>query len=248
MKIINSHYIPLAEPHHIIMAPDEKIAEQIGFMSVIEEMPTADGGYGIKGHQHPVVRSLGPSIQQKKNNKKDLLIKACIDKAEGDVWWNVENNDCLMVCPVNKRHIHIFQLNLLMMSHMMRTGCDYNPMGLIERFEEGGIKVEWDKSCKKDHQDIILTNMNIGKKEYLQSFIGQPLFLVYYADVIDDTYVQPIDDDDIFFEFVNQARAMLEINPHYDFHFTAIDKQMEYMTERLNKELNDYLERPDESK
>ena len=34
MKIINSHYIPLAEPHHIIMAPDEKIAEQIGFMSL----------------------------------------------------------------------------------------------------------------------------------------------------------------------------------------------------------------------
>ena len=57
-----------------------------------------------------------------------------------------------------------------------------------------------------------------------------------------------IDDDDIFFEFVNQARAMLELNPHYDFHFTTIDKQMEYMAERLNKELNDYLERPDESK
>lgn len=89
--------------------------------------------------------------------------------------------------------------------------------------------------------------MNIGDKMYLQSYIAQPLFLVYFADVVDDTHIQPIDDDDIFFEFVNQARTMLEINPKYDFHFTTIDKQLDYIAERLNEELNNYLERPDES-
>lgn len=133
------------------------------------------------------------------------------------------------------------------MSLMALTGDDYDPMGMMERFKECGIKVVWPDNVKENHQEIVLTNMNIGDKMYLQSYIAQPLFLVYFADVVDDTHIQPIDDDDIFFEFVNQARAMLEINPKYDFHFTTIDKQLDYIAERLNEELNNYLERPDES-
>ena len=36
MKIINSHYIPLPEPHQVIMGPGaEEIAEQIGVLSVV---------------------------------------------------------------------------------------------------------------------------------------------------------------------------------------------------------------------
>ena len=89
--------------------------------------------------------------------------------------------------------------------------------------------------------------MRIGDKVYLQSILLQPLFLVNFADAIDEQQVQLLDEDDIFFEFVNQARAMLEVNPHYEFHFTVLDQQMSYIADRLNKELNDYLERPDES-
>jgi hypothetical protein len=37
------------------------------------------------------------------------------------------------------------------------------------------------------------------------------------------------------------------VNPHYEFHFTTLDQQMSYMADRLNEELNNYLERPDES-
>jgi hypothetical protein len=247
MKIINTHYIPLAEPHNIIMAPGEDaIAEQIGVLSVIEEAPTEDGGYGIKTHEHPVTRQLPQTIIEK-DDKHNYTVMATVAKAEGDIWWHVENTDCLMVCPVAKRVIHSFQLNLLMMSLMAHTGDDYDPMGMMERFKECGIKVVWPDNVKENHQEIILTNMNIGDKMYLQSYIAQPLFLVYFADVVDDTHIQPIDDDDIFFEFVNQARTMLEINPKYDFHFTTIDKQLDYIAERLNEELNNYLERPDES-
>ena len=37
MNIINSHYIPLPEPHMVIMGPDEdQIAEQIGVLTVVE--------------------------------------------------------------------------------------------------------------------------------------------------------------------------------------------------------------------
>ena len=133
------------------------------------------------------------------------------------------------------------------MSQMLKTGCEYDPIGMMERFKEVGIEVKWEDSAKENHQEIILTNMAIGDKMYFQSYIGQPLFLVYFADMIDDKHIQPIDDDDIFYEFVNQARALLEINPNFEFHFTTIDKQLDYITERLNKELNDYLERPNES-
>lgn len=247
MKIINSHYIPLAEPHNVIMGPgEEDIAEQIGVLSVVEENTTADGGYGIRTHEHPVVRRLGPVVLGKED-KHNYTVMATVEKAEGDVWWQLENNDCYMVCPVNKRKINIFQLNLLMMSQMLKTGCEYDPIGMMERFKEVGIEVKWEDSAKENHQEIILTNMAIGDKMYFQSYIGQPLFLVYFADMIDDKHIQPIDDDDIFYEFVNQARALLEINPNFEFHFTTIDKQLDYITERLNKELNDYLERPNES-
>ena len=152
-----------------------------------------------------------------------------------------------MVCPAKKRKIASFQLNLLMMSQMMHTGADYDPMGMMHRLKENGIEVEWDKKAKENYQEIILNNMRIGDKVYLQSILLQPLFLVNFADAIDEQQVQLLDEDDIFFEFVNQARAMLEVNPHYEFHFTVLDQQMSYIADRLNKELNDYLERPDES-
>lgn len=247
MNIINSHYIPLPEPHMVIMGPDEdQIAEQIGVLTVVEEAPAADGSYGIKTHEHPVVRTLGQNVvvDEKKDAYKFMFT---VEIAEGNVWYQLENKDCMVVCPVNKRMISSLQLNLLMMSRMMHSGVDYDPLGMMERLREQGIKVEWQASAKEDHQDIVLSNMRIGEKMYLQSLIQQPLFLVYYADVVDEKKALTIDEDDIFFEFVNQARAMLEVNPHYDFHFTTLDKQMSFMADRLNNELNDYLERPDES-
>lgn len=247
MKIINSHYIPLAEPHNIIMGPGEDdIAEQIGVISVVEENPTADGGYGIMTHEHPVVRSLRPVLITKET-KESIEVFSSVAMADGDVWYYADRKDCMTICPVNHRRILSFKLNSLMMGRMLSTGCDYDPMGMINIFKEFGIEVVWPEEAKQNHQEIILSNMRIGDKMYLNSLMTQPLFLVYFADIKKEKRMRLIDDDDIFFEFVNQARAMLELNPHFDFHFTTIDNQMEYMAERLNKELNDYLERPNES-
>ena len=247
MKIINSHYIPLPEPHNVIMGLDEdEIAEQIGVLSVVEEDPDPDGGYGIITHEHPVVRTLGQNAVVSED-KENINFMVTVETAEGKVWYHLENKDCLVVCPAQRRKIPSFQLNLLMMSQMMHTGADYDPLGMLHRLKENGIEVEWDEKSKENHQEIVLSNMEIGGKFYLQSLLLKPLFLVYFADVIDEQQIQPLDDDDIFFEFVNQARAMLEVNPHYEFHFTTLDQQMSYMADRLNKELNDYLERPDES-
>ena len=47
-------------------------------------------------------------------------------------------------------------------------------------------------------------------------------------------------------EYVNQARAYLKINPNYRFHFSSSLEILEPLVERLNTELNDYLERKEE--
>ena len=47
-------------------------------------------------------------------------------------------------------------------------------------------------------------------------------------------------------EFVNQARAYLKINRKYRFHFKTALEDLQPLAERLNAELNDYLERKEE--
>ena len=45
MKIINSHYIPLPEPHWLIVDPKASIYEQIGTLTVVEEAPVTAGRF-----------------------------------------------------------------------------------------------------------------------------------------------------------------------------------------------------------
>ena len=52
--------------------------------------------------------------------------------------------------------------------------------------------------------------------------------------------------DEIFMEYVNQARAYLKINPNYRFHFSSSLEILEPLIDKLNNELNDYLERKEE--
>ena len=52
--------------------------------------------------------------------------------------------------------------------------------------------------------------------------------------------------DEIFMEYVNQARTYLKINPKYLFHFSSSLEILKPLVERLNNELNDYLERKEE--
>ena len=55
MKIINSHYIPLPEPRWLIMTPQGDIYEQVGTLTVVEDVSTKKEGYAIKTYSHPVV-------------------------------------------------------------------------------------------------------------------------------------------------------------------------------------------------
>ncbi|MBO4613409.1 MAG: hypothetical protein J5671_09635 [Bacteroidaceae bacterium] len=248
MNIINSHYIPLAEPHNIIMAPGEDlIAEQIGILSIVEEAPTKGGGYGIKCHEHPVVRHL-KGVGYAEDTKDALELHLVQETADGDIWTEFETKDCLMLCSVKERKISSLRLHMVMISRMAHYGEAYDLQGMFQMLKEHDIELVWDDTAKENHQEIILSNMRIRDDIYLQSLLVQPLFMVEYGKIEDEKLINPLDDDEIFFEFVNQARALLQINPHYEFHFTSIDKQMAYITDRLNTELNDYLERPDESK
>ena len=97
MKIINSHYIPLPMPHNVIMSPDtERVAEQIGVLSVVEEAPTPDNGYGIITHEHPVVRTLGQNAVVSED-KENINFMVTLEKAEGNVWYHLENKECFVV-------------------------------------------------------------------------------------------------------------------------------------------------------
>lgn len=47
-------------------------------------------------------------------------------------------------------------------------------------------------------------------------------------------------------EIVNQARAYLLINPHYKFHFTTAMESIQYLVDKLNDEVESYLERKED--
>ncbi|MBO7590103.1 MAG: hypothetical protein J6T05_00735 [Prevotella sp.] len=248
MNIINTHYIPLPAPHNIIMGPGEdEIAEQIGTLTVIEEAPTKDGGYGIKSHEHPVVRALtNVSYIEEKDDSYGYY--TTVEHGEGEVWTNLLNKDCMVLCPANQRKITREKLNTILMCRVMSFDAEYDVVGMIQMLKENGVEVVWHEKAKEDHQEIVLSNITMKDRLYLQGLLTGPLFFVQVGEAVNDEDVRMLDEKDILMEFVNQARAMLEINPHYQFHFTALDQQMDYITERLNTELNDYLERPDESR
>ena len=71
------------------------------------------------------------------------------------------------------------------------------------------------------------------------------LFVVPFYGYRENNKVQP-NWDEIFLEFVNQARAYLEINSKYRFHFKSSVEMFNPLIERLNNELNDYLEREED--
>ena len=225
----------------------DEIAEQIGTLTVIEEAPTKNGGYGIKSHEHPVVRALTDvSFIEEKEDSYGYF--TTVEHGEGEVWTNLSNKECMVLCPASQRKITRERLNTIMMCRVMSFNAEYDVVGMIQMLKENGVEVVWPEKAKEDYQEIVLSNISMKDRMYLQGLLSGPLFFVQVGEDINDKQISMLDDEDIFLEFVNQARAMLEINPRYQFHFTALDHQMDYITERLNTELNDYLERPDESR
>lgn len=247
MRIINSHYIPLPAPYRLIMSSkSDEIAVQIGVLSVVEEQPSSDGGYGIVTHEHPVVKSVGHTAYISEEDES-LETFYSLSKADGSVWSDEEVGDCIMLCSADKRSINLLLFNLLLSSSLASKHGDYDPIGLLRRLKEYGISLELTENAKRDRQEIVLVPIEVGRKMYLKSYEAQLPFAVAFADCVGEGMMKPYDMNEVFFEFVNQARMLLTFNRNYDFKFMVLDHRQDDLTERLNTELNNYLEREDES-
>lgn len=246
MRIINSHYIPLPAPYRLIMSSkSDEIAIQIGVLSVVEEAPSIGGGYGIVTHEHPVVKSVGHTAYIAEEGAS-LQTFYSLSKADGNVWSDEEIGDCIMLCPADKRSINLLLFNMVLSTSLTGRHGDYDPIGLLQRLKEHGISLELTENAKKDHQEIVLVPIEVERKMYLKSYDAQLPFAVAFGDCVGEKMMEPYDMNEVFFEFVNQARALLTFNRNYDFKFLILDRRLDDLTERLNTELNNYLEREDE--
>lgn len=242
MKIINSHYIPMPEPRWLIITPIGEIYDQIGTLSVVEEAPGKKGKYGIKTHNHPVVVSADKDTMQEKKDCYDFTTSLTL--GNGKVLDDVLVDNCIRVCPTDHRTIDFMRFNCLAMNFM--TGEYFEDFSLEEFIEElrgCGIKFLFPK---KEEQEMTLTTFEgdtIGMiiSDPLQMFFAVPFWAV--ASLKDGIQIEY---DKILMEFVNQARIYLTINPKYKFHFSTSIDVLEEVVDKLNNELENYLDRKEE--
>lgn len=242
MKIINSHYIPLPEPRWLIMDPQGEIYEQVGTLTVVEDVSTKKEGYGIKTHSHPVVVFADEMNKEEDGDKVNYM--STITIADGMVLDDVLLEDCTRLCPSKHRMMTFMQFNTLVVKLMTRPhGEDIDLDTLIEDMKFCAIKFIFPK---QELHELVLTTMDYDGNVYV---IGDgecsPQFIMPVYAYMDKQGVH-IDYNKLFMEFVNQARAYLKINPKYRFHFKTPREEWQPLVERLNNELNDYLERKED--
>ena len=245
MKIINSHYIPLPEPYWLIVTPKGTIYEQIGTLSVVEDASTNEGGYGIKTHNHPVVVHSVIDNSEAKGGFKTIY--STLTPANGKVLdkWHLE--DCTPLCLSKDRSLNYVKLNVL---NFRLTRTHYDDFFFDEFLKELNFNAIKVKFPEKKLQEINITTYSNKKHPedggFLINDLTEILFLVpFFADKDEEGGVH-IKWDEIFMEYVNQARTYLKINPKYRFHFSSALEILKPLIERLNNELNDYLERKEE--
>ena len=242
MKIINSHYIPLPEPRWLIMTPQGDIYEQMGTLTVVEDVSTKKEEYAIKTYSHPVV-----GFAERMNTEEDgdkVNFMSTITPADGDVLDDVLLKDCTRLCPSKHRMLTFIQFNTIVVKLMTRPNAeDIDLDTLIEDMKFCAIKFIFPE---QELHELDLTTMNYDGNVYLISD-GEcsPQFIMPVYAYLDKQGVH-IDYDKIFMEFVNQARAYLKINPKFRFHFNTPREEWQSLVERLNNELNDYLERKED--
>jgi hypothetical protein len=242
MKIINSHYIPLPEPHWLIVDPKASIYEQIGTLTVVEEAPKAKGQYGIVTHSHPVVAFA--DCEKAEDNGENIEYWGSLTMADGKVLDDVVIEDCTRLCPSNRRSLVGMMFNVLVFKFL--KGIYFENFYLedfIEDLKFAGIKLLLPEA---DQQEIKLTTYegdeNGNGIGMILSDMSGIFFMTPYSAMADKHGVHP-NWDEIFMEIVNQARAYLTINPHYMFHFSSSVDSLQPLVEKLNADLNDYLER-----
>ena len=242
MKIINSHYIPLPEPRWLIMDPQGDIYEQVGTLTVVEDVSTKKEGYGIKTHSHPVVVFADKMNKEEDGDRVNYM--STITIADGMVLDDVLLEDCTRLCPSKQRIITFMQFNTLVVKLMTRPYAeDIDLDTLIEDMKFCAIKFIFPE---QELYELNLTTMDYDGNVYVISD-GEcsPQFIMPVYAYMDKQGVH-IDYDKIFMEFVNQARAYLKISRKFRFHFNTPREEWQQLVERLNNELNDYLERKEE--
>ena len=245
MKIINSHYIPLPEPRWLIVDPVGAIYEQIGTLTVVEDSSKEKGGFGITTHSYPVVRHT--AIDNTEEVEDELLLHATLGRADGRVLDDVEAKECTQLCLSKHRVLTYMRFNGL--TFKLQTGKDFEEFSLedfIDDLKAYAIKLIFPK---EELQEITLTTYE-GHEDgsgvgMIISDLTEILFMVPFWAYLDKKGVH-VRWDEIFMEFVNQARAYLKVNPKYRFHFKSSVDMLNPLTDKLNKELNDYLERKEE--
>ena len=242
MKIINSHYIPLPDPHWLIVDPKASIYEQIGTLTVVAEAPKNKGKYGIVTHSHPVVAFADCESAEDKGENIEYM--GSLTTADGMVLDDVELEDCTRLCPSNRRSLVCMLFSVLMFKFL--KGIYFENFYLedfIEDLKLAGIKLLFPKA---DQQEIKLTTYEGDEKGngigMIMSDMSGIFFMTPFSAIADKHGVHP-KWDEIFMEIVNQARAYLTINPNYKFHFSSSVDILQPLVDKLNAELNDYLER-----
>lgn len=243
MKIINSHYIPLPEPRWLIVDSKGTIYEQLGTMTIVADATKEKGEGGIKTYAHPVVAHTAFETPEDKGDTMQFY--TLLTPANGKVLDDVLLEDCTPLCLSGHRSLTYLRFNAL----FFRLHTHYEDFYLedfIEDLKFYAIKLLFPE---KELQEIHITTFS--EKEhpenggFLINDLTEILFLVPFWAYADKKGVH-IKWDEIFMEYVNQARAYLKINPNYRFHFSSSLEILEPLVERLNNELNDYLERKEE--
>ena len=242
MKIINSHYIPLPDPHWLIVDPKASIYEQIGTLTVVEEAPKSKGKYGIVTHSHPVV--VFADCERAEDKGENIEYMGSLTMADGMVLDDVEIEDCTRLCPSNRRSLVDMMFSVLMFKFLKSVYFEnFYLEDFIEDLKLAGIKLLLPEA---DQQEIKLTTYegdeNGNGIGMIMSDMSGIFFMTPFSAIADKHGVHP-EWDEIFMEIVNQARAYLTINPNYKFHFSSSVDILEPLVEKLNAELNDYLER-----
>ena len=244
MKIINSHYIPLPEPRWLIMDPKGSIYEQVGTLTVVADASKNKGEGGIVTYAHPVVAHTAVDTSEEKGDT--IQFYSMLTPANGQVLDDVLLDDCTPLCLSQYRSLNYLRFNALYFKLTDTHYEDFYLEDFIEDLKYYAIKLIFPK--KELHEIHITTYSNQEHTErgsFLINDLTEILFMVPFWAYADKKGVH-IKWDEIFMEYVNQARAYLKINPNYRFHFSSSLEILEPLVERLNNELNDYLERKEE--
>ena len=163
MKIINSHYIPLPEPHWLIVDTMGNIHEQIGTLTVVEG--ERKDGYGIVTHSYPVVANAIADVYD--DSKEDGKSEgAALAPADGYTLDDTEVCECFRLCPTNHRVVPYLKFNLMAMKYFTSNNPDDFDLGdtiIVTR----GV---WENTVAEikridEHKEMVTINVDMFGRE-----------------------------------------------------------------------------------